>query len=171
MAINPVKKNIGLGEFFELAGSSISAAQKAVAPMDQPTQMVIGDAEIEVKVTMVTDARGRLSVQTISSAEARQGRIDPGMLSTLRVNFVAAVADPPASSVTGARPKRQVNDVVKAVSSRPDVISLSKLLGKFSFETTYVPNQKRWLVIARDAKGRIVRESIIPDVIEENGLA
>ena len=47
--------------------------------------------------------------------------------------------------------------------ARDDVVNLSKALGKLDFEATYVPNQQRWLVIARDAKRRVVRETVLPD--------
>jgi hypothetical protein len=170
MATKPIKQQVGLGEFFELAGRSIAEAQDAIAPLDQPTQMVIDNAEVEVKVTVASDANGALAVQTISSEEASRGRIDPGMLSTLRVNFVAAAAEQPTTSVTGARPKRDVKDVIKEVSSRPDVVNVTKALGKLDFEAIYVPNLKRWLVIARDAKRRIVRESVVPDVAGEGSI-
>ena len=170
MATNTIKQQVGLGEFFELAGRSIAEAQDAIAPLDQPTQMVIGDAQVEVKVTMASDADGALAVQPISSEDALRGGIDPGMLSTLRVNFVATAAAPPTSSVTGASPMRDLEEVIEEVSSRPDVINVTKILGKLDYEVTYVPNQQRWLVIARDAKQRIVRESVVSDLAEEKGI-
>ena len=170
MATNTIKQQVGLGEFFELAGRSIAEAQDAIAPLDQPTQMVIGDAQVEVKVTMASDADGALAVQPISSEDALRGGIDPGMLSTLRVNFVATAAAPPANSVTGASPMRDLKEVIEEVSSRPDVINVTKILGKLDYEVTYVPNQQRWLVVARDAKQRIVRESVVSDLAEEKGI-
>lgn len=170
MATKSIKQEVGLGEFFELTGRAIAEAQDAIAPLDQPTQMVIDNAEVEVKVTMTSDVNGALVVQTISSEEASRGDIDPGILSTLRMNFVAAAAEPPTTSVTGARPKRDVQEVIKEITSRPDVINVTKALGKLDFEATYVPNLKRWLVIARDSKQRIVRESVVPDVAGEGNI-
>lgn len=170
MATNSTEQQIGLAEFFEQAGQSIAEAQDAIAPLDQPTQMVIDNAEVEVKVTVASDANGALAVQTISSEEASRSGIVPGMLSTLRVNFVAAATEPPATSATGVRPVRDVKAVIKEVSERPDVVNVSKALGKLDFEATYVSSQKRWLVVARDAKQRIIRESVVPDVSGEKNI-
>ncbi len=167
MATKPAEQSVGLGEFFELAGRSIGGAQDAITSLDQPTQMVIDNAEVEVKVTVSSDADGALAVHTISSEEASRGDIDPSMLSTLRVSFVAAAAEPPSASLTGARPQRDEKEVIKEVSSRTDVVNVTKAVGKLDFEATFVPNQKRWLVVGRDSKGRVVRELVVPDVTGE----
>jgi hypothetical protein len=169
MKSKSTKQGVGIGEFFELAGRSIAEAQDAIAPLDQPTQIVIGNAEVEVKVTVASDTDGGLAVQTISSEEVSRGDIDPGMLSTLRVSYIAAATEPPSTSVAGARPQRDVKEVVKEVSSRPDVVNVTKILGKLDYKATYVQDQKRWMVTARDAKGRIVRESVVQDTTGERG--
>ena len=168
MAAKQPAGQVGLGAFLELTGQSIAEAQGQISPLDQPTQLVIGNAEVEVKVAVATDAEGGVAIETISAADVRGGGIDPGVLSTLRINFIATAAEIPApSTVTGQKPQRETAAVIKDVSTRTDVANLATVLGPLSYEATFVPSTRRWLVVAHDAKGRLVREAIVPDDSKE----
>ena len=168
MAVKEPDGQVGLSEFLELTGQSIADAQGQISPVDQPTQLVIGNAEVEVKVAVATDPQGGVAIETITAADVRRGDIDPGVLSTLRVNFIVAAAEIPSpAGTTAQKPKREMAEVIKDLSERSDVANLTRVLGPLAYEATYVPNTRRWLVIARDSKGRLVREAIVPDDAKE----
>ena len=164
MAAKQPAGQVGLGAFLELTGQSIAEAQGQISPLDQPSQLVIGNAEVEVKVAVATDAEGGVAIETISAADVRGGGIDPGVLSTLRINFIATAAELP---VAEQRPQRETAAVIMDLSERTDVANLATVLGPLSYEATYVPSTRRWLVVAHDAKGRLVREAIVPDDAKE----
>lgn len=168
MAADKPNGQVGLGEFLELTGQSISEAQGQISPLEQPTQMMIGNAEVEVKVAVAADPKGGVAIQTISAEDLRQGDIDPGVLSTLRINFVATAAEPLSpSGPVGRKPRRKIEDVIKEVRERSDLSNLAKVLGPFTYEATYIPSSRRWLVVARDSKERLVREAVLPDETKE----
>lgn len=168
MAAKQPEGQVGLGAFLELTGQSIAEAQGQISPLDHPTQLVIGNVEVEVKVALATDPQGGVAIETISAADVRGGSIDPGVLSTLRINFIATAAELPApGAVAGQKPQRDAAAVIKELSERSDVANLAGVLGQLSYEATYVPNTQRWLVAARDPKGRLVREAILPDDAKE----
>jgi hypothetical protein len=101
-----------------------------------------------------------VALETISTQDMRAGNITPGLLSTVRVQYVALAADtvvPPSE-----QPKRTPKDVIDGVRGRQDVAALDKILGGLVFEAIYVPG-RRWLVTAKDAEERLVREVLVPD--------
>jgi len=169
MAAERPEAELGLGTFLELAGRSISDAQGQISPQAQPTQLMIGNAEVEAKVAVTTDPERGLSIATISAADIRRGGIEPGVLSTLRISFVTTAAEIPTPVPgVGKKPRRDAAAVVKELSLKTDVANLARVLGQLSYEATFVPNTQRWLVVARDPKGRVVREAILPDDVEES---
>ena len=163
MAADDQNVHVGLGDFLKLAGSSISEAQAAIAPLDQPTQLVIGNAEVEAKVTMETTPKGGMAVHTISSSDIRRSGLNPGVLSTVRINYVATASEPKGIEPSVKPARKDLAAVIAEVSRQPDVENLSKILGPLEYRTTFVPDQNRWLVVAHDAKGRLIRETIVPD--------
>jgi len=80
--------------FLEAAGRSLADAQGALAGdvADIPTAVAIAEAELEVKATM-GGAPGTVVLQPVTSQDARQGAITPGMLSTVRIRYVAVTED------------------------------------------------------------------------------
>lgn len=183
MATIPPKGNEAeLAAFLELAGRSLAEAQGALGTAAElRTEMVLASAELEAKVALRTDSSGRLAVQPISAADLRLAQFNAAGVSTLRVSFVAtagAVQDgAPQSSGggttggstsgggarPGAGPIRTPDEIADGVRRRPDVAALENILGPFSFETTYVDSARRWIVVARDPRGRVVRETMEPD--------
>lgn len=151
-----------LGGFVEAAGRSLAEAQGSLAGdlVDIPPAVAISEAELEVKAAVVRRADGVLGLETISTQDMRAGNITPGLLSTIRVQYVAVAADtamPPSE-----QPTRTPKDVIDAVRGRQDVVVLDEILGGLVFEAIYVPG-RRWLVTAKDAEQRLVREVIVPD--------
>jgi hypothetical protein len=154
---------VDLQAFLESAGRSLVGAQGALgAEINLQTDLVIANAELEAKVTLKIDSTGRLAVQPISSQQLQQTNLSAAGISTLRVNFVATAGEtPPGTPVT--RPVRKPAEVIDEVRQRPDVVNLQNILGELRIESTFVPQTRRWMVTARDPKGRLVREVILPD--------
>lgn len=157
------RKEVDLQAFLESAGRSLTDAQGTLGgPINLQADLVIANAELEAKVAITTDAQGRLAVQPISSQELEKSSFNPAGLSTLRVSFVAAAAEtPPGTPIT--KPMRKPADIVAEVREREDVATLQNILGELKIETTFVSQAERWVVTARDPKGRVVREFVLPD--------
>ncbi len=155
-----------LRDFLEAAGQSLSQAQGAIGngQSEIATNIVIASAELEVKAAVESDEVGNLSLKTLSAEDVRSGNVDPGVLSTLRVSFVAAAPDELQSRTA---PKRALDDVVQSVTKREDVARLGEILGGLNVKAAFVPEQRRWLVTAHDNKNRLVREVVVPDELTE----
>jgi len=164
--------DIDLGAFLESAGQSLAEAQGVlVTGLDLPVNMVLSNAELEIKVAVSSDARGRIAIKPISSQDVRRGGIEPGVLSTLRISFVGTIGEAKQSAATAAGPKRNLAEVVNEVRKHPDITELEKELGKLDIKPTYVPEKKRWLATIQDPDGRIIREMVLTDDIEERNVA
>ena len=161
MSTNETIREVGFEQFLAAAGNSLSTAQGSLTEgLDLSANLVVSEAQLEIKALLSADSKGRLAVQTISAQDISQGSIDPGLVSTLQINFVATAGEPPPE-VT--KPKRSPADVVKEVNRRSDVAAMEKILGSFTYDATFVPEKERWLVTVRDPQGRLVRESVLPD--------
>jgi hypothetical protein len=94
MVNNPMSDNIDLETFLKSAGQSFTDAQKALVPgLDVPVNMMLSNAELELKVAVSSDKNGKMSIKPISSEDILRGGIDPGMISTIRVTFVSSIGD------------------------------------------------------------------------------
>jgi len=149
--------------FLEAAGRSLADAQGGLpGEISQiPTVVAIAEAELEVKATIERMAAGGVALQPVSSGDARQGDISPGLLSTVRIRYVTAPEDTLVAPAD--RPTRTADKVIEEVKRREDVNVLSTILGGLTFEATFVPPTKRWLVTAKDPEDRLVREIVVPD--------
>jgi len=149
--------------FLEAAGRSLADAQGALAGevVDVPTAVAISEAELEVRATLQRGAEGAIALQPISSADVAKGGIEPGLLSTVRIRYVAVAEDTVVAP--SARPVKTADDVIAEVKGRPDVAKLDEILGGLTFDTVFVPVSRRWLVTAKDPQDRLVREVVVPD--------
>jgi len=147
--------------FLEAAGRSLADAQGALAGevVDIPTAVAISEAELEVKATVDRGPAG-LVVEPVSTEAVLRGGITPGMLSTLRIRYVAVTED---TLTAPSRPVRAPDTVIGEVRKREDVIALDTILGGLRYEAVFVPVTGRWLVTARDPEERLVREVVVPD--------
>jgi hypothetical protein len=161
MAKNEINREVDLEQFLEAAGRSLSSAQGSLTEgLDLSSNLVVSDAQLEVKAALNSDEQGRLAVKTISSQDISQGGIDPGLISTMQINYVAAAGDPQPEA---SKPKRSPAEVVKEVRTQQDVVAIGRILGNLTYDATFVSDKKRWLVTVRDPRGRLVRESILSD--------
>lgn len=152
-----------LQAFLEMAGRSLADAQGTLGSgTTLQTELVLANAELEAKVTLRTDSSGKLSVQPVSATDLKLAQFNSAGISTLRVSFVATAGEAPPGTPLNA-PVRKPAEVVEDVRKRPDVAALEKILGPLAIETTFVPQAQRWVVTAKDPKGRLVRETILPD--------
>jgi hypothetical protein len=151
-----------LGGFLEAAGKSLADAQGALAGdvVDLPPAVAIAEAELELKAAVQRRTDGTVVLETISTQDMRSGAITPGLLSTIRVQYVAVAAD--TLVAPSQQPTRTPKDVIDDVRKREDVAVLDRILGGLRYEAVFVPG-KRWLVTARDADERLVREILIRD--------
>ncbi len=164
MPTKPDIEGAELDAFIRAAGDSLSAAQgKLAAGLDIQSDIMLSNADLEVKAAIKTDSQGRLTLQTISAQEIRQGGINPESLSTLRISFVATAADVKRTAPPSAQPKRSREEVIQLLQKRTDVSALAKILGGLEYDAVYVSESERWLVTAKDSKGSVVREAILPD--------
>ena len=158
----PDQGEADLRQFLETAGRSLADAQGALAGevVDIPTAVAISEAELEVKATL--DRRdGSVILQPVTGDAARQGGISPGVVSTVRIRYVAVAEDTLAAP--SERPRQTPEKVVDEVRSREDVARLDKILGGLTYEAVFVPATKRWVVTATDQEDRPVRHVLVPD--------
>ena len=151
-----------LRQFLETAGRSLADAQGALAGevVDIPTAVAISEAELEVKATL--DRKdGSVILQPVTGDAARQGGISPGVVSTVRIRYVAVAEDTLAAP--SERPSQTPEKVVDEVRSREDVARLDKIMGGLTYEAVFVPSTKRWVVTATDQENRPVRHVLVPD--------
>jgi hypothetical protein len=89
-----MQDNIDLETFLKSAGQSFSDAQRALLKdLEVSVNMMLSNAELELKVAVSSDAEGRMSIKPISSEDIIRGDINPGMLSTIRVAFVSSIGE------------------------------------------------------------------------------
>ena len=172
MADESSSSDVDLGDFLKSAGESLSEAQQALAAgLELPTRMILSNAEMEIKVSVSSDAQGRMTIQPISAQDIRRGGIDSGVLSTLRISFTGPIGEAPPTTTTQVGAKRNPIEIIEEVHKYPDITELEKVLGRLDVQPSYIPDKKRWLVSVRDPDGRIVRELVLPDEIEEKDVA
>jgi hypothetical protein len=149
--------------FLEAAGRSLADAQQDLAGevAQVPTVVAIAEAELEVKATLERVGAGGVALQPVSSGDARQADISPGLLSTVTVRYVMAAEDTLVSPAE--RPTKTPDKVIAEVKRREELKVLGKILGGLTFDATFGAFTKRWLVTAKDPEDRLVREVVVPD--------
>ena len=162
--MSPNQPDVALRGFLEAAGRSLAEAQGTLAGdvLVQRPALAIADAELDVKAALSAGADGQLALRPLSAADVVKGGIDPALLSSVRIRYVAV-----GGETAGGAPTRRSDEVVGEVGKRPDLVRLREIIGEIRLEAAFVPDKRRWLVTARDPAGRVVRELVVPD--EEGG--
>lgn len=111
-------KEIELGTFLQSAGQSFTDAQKKLVPdLNTQVNMILSNAELEVKVTVSSDTRGNMSVRPVSSDDIASGNINPAMLSTLRMSFVSSIGEFASRTPIATTPEAiSQTDIVPAIT-------------------------------------------------------
>ena len=164
MADNQTSENIELGSFLELTGKSLAEAQNSLlAGLNVSSNMVLNNADIEIKVTVGSEA-GKVVVKPVSAEEIRLGPIDPGLLSTLHISYVSTLEEPIQQPKPAAAPSVKTSSkVVEEVLARKDVQRLATSKGNLQVKPVFVAEKNRWLVTVEDTQGKVVKELIVPD--------
>lgn len=162
MADNPINET-DLQAFLEMAGRSLSDAQSQLGTgSNLKTDFVLANAELEARVGLQAREDGSFAVQPISSADMVKSNINSAAISTVRINFIATGAETNPNESPSA-PTRTKDDVAKEILARPDVARLAEIIGPLNVKATFEPTNQRWIVVAEDQKGRIIREALIAD--------
>jgi hypothetical protein len=151
-----------LAGFLEAAGRSLADAQGALTGIEAgvPQAMAISEADLEVKAAIAREPGG-IRLEPISTADILRGGIEAGLLSTVRIHYVAVA--PETLTAAGAEPSRTAVDVIGEVKVRPDLVALDRILEGLRYDAVFLPQTTRWLVVARDADARVVREVLVSD--------
>lgn len=151
-----------LGGFLEAAGRSLTEAQGTLGGgvSDIPAAVAIAQAELEVKAAISRGADGALRIETLSAQDIRSGSISPGVLSTVRIQYVAVTGEAPTA--TSGQAAKTARGAIDSVRTREDVVALDRILGGLAYDAVFVP-PGRWLVTATDSEQRVVREILVPD--------
>ena len=148
--------------FIEATGQSIADAQSELTGSvlgERPT-MAISEAELDLKA-VVFQQDARLSIATISPTELRSGGIDPALLTSVRIRYVAV-----AESLPTQEPNRSVDEVIEEVKSDERIRRLEPILGELRYDATFVANRQSWLITVVDNEERTIRSVVLPDVGE-----
>jgi hypothetical protein len=155
----PTQSETNLTEFLKAAGQSLSKAQESLNTSANPSgDILINQAQLDIKVALNHSA-DELAIKPISTADIYERNLNPGLLSTLNLNFVATARETPATSP----PKLSIAEVIQTVRQREDIIALEAMLGQLKIDAQYVSQLKRWLVIVTNSTGDSVRELILVD--------
>jgi hypothetical protein len=155
----PTQPETNLTEFLKAAGQSLSKAQESLNTSANPSgDILINQAQLDIKVALNHSA-DELAIKPISTADIYERNLNPGLLSTLNLNFVATARETPATSP----PKLSIAEVIQTVRQREDIIALEAMLGQLKIDAQYVSQLKRWLVIVTNSTGDSVRELILVD--------
>jgi len=137
MVEEPMSNDIDLETFLKTAGHSFTDAQKELMPnIDVPVNMMISNAELELKVAVRSDAKGRMAIKLISSGDLTRGDIDPGLISTVRMTFVSSIGEiktqPPAVTPTGTTVSQDKVPLLTGMTMDEAIRTLQT--GKWQFE-------------------------------------
>lgn len=158
MVDNPTSGDIDLETFLKSVGQSFTDAQRAlVRGLDVPVNMVLSNAELELKVAVSSDAQGKMSIRPISSEDIIRGGIDPGLLSTMRIAFVSSIGDikpPPAPTGDSATTGSIVPDLVGRTLD--EAAALLKA-GGWQFER-HAASSEEIAAAGKESRGRVIRQ-------------
>ena len=160
MVNTPMSNDIDLETFLRSAGQSFTDAQRALVPgLDVSVNMMLSNAEVELKVAVSSDAQGKMSIRPISSEDIIRGGIDPGMLSTIRITFVSSIGEikaEPQPVPTGDSTGR--GNIVPFLLGRTlDEAAVLLKSGKWQFEP-HAASSEEIKTAGKESRGRVLRQ-------------
>ena len=149
-----------LSELADSAGRSLARAQEQLVRAGETgaASMMMSEVTLEIRAAL-TPGTGELGVEPVSLARLSAGLPQDG-LSTLKLRFVATA--PPAEAAARP-PQRSAEAVAAEFRARAEIARHDKLLGPIQVRADYLAPQRRWLVSATDARGRLLRETLVDD--------
>jgi len=151
---------IALETLMKAAGQSFTDAQKALVPnLGVPVNMMLSNAELELKVAVSSDAQGKMSIRPISSDDISRGGIDAGMLSTIRMTFVSSIGElkAEAQSTTSAASSVQESTVPDLTGLGLDKAIAALKSGGWQFEA-HAAASKEVALAGTEKLGRVLRQ-------------
>jgi hypothetical protein len=160
MVDNLMPDDIDLETFLKSAGESFTDAQRALIPeLEAPVNMMLSNAELELRVAVSSDKRGKMSIRPISSVDILRGGIDPGVLSTIRINFVSSIGEIKPQPMPSAADASTVGGTIVPVLVGRTLDEATKLLksGGWQFEP-HAAAAKEIEVAVKENRGRTLRQ-------------
>ncbi len=160
MVNTPMPNDIDLETFLKSAGQSFTNAQRAlVLGLDVSVNMMLSNAELELKVTVSSDAQGKMSIRPISSEDIIRGGIDTGMLSTIRITFVSSIGEIKAEPqpVTTDDSTGRGNIVPVLVDRTLDEAAALLKSGGWQFES-HAASSEEIAAAGKESRGRVLRQ-------------
>lgn len=158
MLNDPTPNDIDLETFLKSAGRSFTDAQAALVPgLDVSVNMMLSNAELELKVAVSSDAQGKMSIKPISSEDVIRGGIDPGLLSTIRVTFVSSIGEIKPQPVPTADRTARGNIVPVLVGRMLDGAAALLKSGGWQFEL-HAASREEVAAAEKESRGRILRQ-------------
>lgn len=158
MADNPIPGDIDLETFLKSAGQSFTDAQRAlVSGLDVSVNMMLSNADLELKVAVSSNAQGKMSIKPISSEDIIRGGIDPGLLSTIRMTFVSSIGEiKPRPVPTGDSTDK--GNIVPVLVGRTldEAAALLKSEG-WQFEP-HAASSEEIAAAGKESRGRVLRQ-------------
>jgi hypothetical protein len=152
-------KEIELGTFLKSAGRSFTDAQRTLIPkMEASVNMLLSNAELEVKVTVSSDAQGNMSIRPVSSEDINSGAIDAGMLSTLRMSFVSSIGEfktESSSATTTEDTGKATTPVLTGLTLNEAKATLES--GQWQFEA-HAASREETAAVGEDKLGKVLRQ-------------
>lgn len=174
MSDQPDTREMVLDEFLLSTTRSFDDAQKSMLEGSGiSVSMMLNSAELEVKVA-VDNVNGCMTIRPISLRDITKGKIDPGMLSTLRINYIGSVDElkydvsskvvtPAPDSVPNESPaKRPVPDLA-GLSLRDAKAQLEANKWKF---VAHAASREEVSLAEKKTHGRVIRQE--PGPFEES---
>lgn len=144
--------------FITAAGDSLATAQSGLVEDQIRTRIAVSEARLDARVAL--DASGeKIRLQTVSLTDITSGAVESSALSTIRLDFVALTDDADGGT---APPTRSKAEVIGQLADQEEIRRLDRILGGLTYDASFLPAQRRWVVIASSGD-MVVRESIISD--------
>ncbi len=158
MADNPAPNEIDLETFLKSAGQSFTDAQRALVPgLDMSVNMMLSNADLELKVAVSADAQGKMSIRPIASEDIIRGGIDPGLLSTIRISFVSSIGEIKPQPVPTVDSTGRGNIVPLLVGRTLDEAAALLKSGGWQFEPHAAGNEEI-AAAGKENRGRVLRQ-------------
>jgi hypothetical protein len=158
MADNPTPNDIDLETFLKSAGQSFTEAQRALVPgPDISVNMMLSNADLELKVAVSSDAKGKMSIRPICSEDITRGGIDPGLLSTIRMTFVSSVGEMTPQPVPATGSTDNKNVVPPLVGRTLDEAVAILKSGGWEFES-HAANSEEIAAAGKENRGRVIQQ-------------
>ena len=160
MVDKPVPEDVDLETFLRSVGQSFTDAQKALVPgLEIPVNMMLSNAELELKVAVSSDAYGKMAIRPISSEDISRSSIDSGMISTIRINLVSSIGEiktqPQSISVDDSLGK--INAVPNLVGLTMEEAAAMLEKGGWQFEL-HAAKSEEVSSESKESRGRVMRQ-------------